>query len=89
MKLLISTSRQRPNISTRPSDYLVVEDREDKSTWHLPVRRRGEYDRRLLGAAYAALFSNYRGNPYQGPDKEQAKKKLLAIYNKLGLEIPS
>lgn len=63
-------------------DFLVVEDPEQVSTWHLPVKVHGVPDRRLAGAAWAALFSpgGYRGNRYEGPDKEAARRKLRALY---------
>lgn len=63
------------------SHYLVVEDAEKPSTWRLRVRGRdGKPDHGLMGAAYAALYKNYRGNTYEGPNKEEAKTKLRALY---------
>lgn len=63
------------------SHYLVVEDKESPSTWHLRVRDvNGKVDHRLMGAAWAALHEGYRGNKYAGPDREGAMHKLKALY---------
>lgn len=63
------------------SAYLVAENADEPSTWHLRVRdESGKPDHRLMGAAYAALYENYRGNTYQGPGKEQATAKLRSLY---------
>jgi len=62
------------------SDFLVVEDPDKPSTWRLPVKKNGTPDHGLMGAAKAALTSNHRGNPYEGPDKAAATKKLKALY---------
>jgi hypothetical protein len=67
----------------RPAgDFLVVEDADKPSTWHLPVKKNGKPDHRLMGAAKAALTSpgGHRGNKYGGPDKAGAIKKLKALY---------
>jgi hypothetical protein len=63
-------------------DFLVVEDPEKPSTWHLPVKRNGKPDHSLMGAAKAALTSpgGHRGNKYEGPNKQQAISKLKALY---------
>jgi len=64
------------------SAFLVVEDPDMPSTWHLQVRdASGQPDHRLMGAAYAALTVGYRGNRYEGPDKAGALRKLRALYN--------
>jgi len=73
----------------KPSDYLVVEDPDKPSTWHLPVKRNGKPDRRLAGAAWAALHKGYRGNTYQGPNKSEAIAKLKRLYSSQGWELPS
>lgn len=71
------------------SHYLVVEDPEKPSTWHLRVRNAaGEVDHRLMGAAWAALHGGYRGNRYEGPGKEEALRKLRALYEREGLDEP-
>jgi hypothetical protein len=63
--------------------YLVPEGK------HLPVSGEdGKPDHRLMAAAHAALYSNYRGQPYAGPDKEGAKKRLRALYESEGMEWP-
>jgi phage I-like protein len=71
-----------------PSDFLVVEDPEKATTFHLQVRRHGKPDHGLMGAAFAALYKNYRGNAYEGPGKEEAKAKLRALYRSEGMEWP-
>lgn len=64
------------------SDFLVVEDSQSPSTWHLQVKKHGTPDHNLMGAAKAALTSagGHRGNPYQGPGKVQAIAKLKRLY---------
>jgi len=72
-----------------PSDFLVVEDPEKATTFHLQVKRHGKPDHGLMGAAFAALYKNYRGNSYEGPGKEEAKSKLRALYKSEGMDWPS
>src|SRR5262249_37943136 len=63
------------------SAFLVAEDPDKPSTWHLQVRdKNGDVDHRLLGAAWAALHQGYRGNTYEGPGKDDALSKLRALY---------
>ncbi len=72
--------------------YLVVEDPAKVDTWHLRVMswKGGKlvYDHNLMGAAKAALTSpgGHRGNPYKGPQKQEATRKLKALYKREGLE---
>jgi len=62
-------------------DFLVVGDPEKVTTWHLPVKRGGKLDHKLMGAARAALGpKGFRGNRYEGPDKEAALAKLKKLY---------
>jgi hypothetical protein len=69
--------------------YLVVEDAQKPSTWHLRVKGPdGKPDHRLMGAAWAALHGGYRGNTYSGPNKEQAISKLRALYKSEGMTVP-
>lgn len=75
--------------SNDPDDYLIVEDKEIKSTWHLQVKRNGVPDHNLMGAAWAALHGGYRGNKYEGPKKTEAVRKLKALYKKEKLPLPS
>lgn len=75
--------------SKNPDDYLVVEDEEKVSTFHLQVKRNGKPDRNLCGAAWAALHQGHRGNKYKGPDKQKAIKKLKSIYEKEGWPLPN
>lgn len=70
------------------SDFLVVEDKEKTTTWHLPVKVKGKPDHRLMGAAWAALYGGYRGQKYTGPQKQQAISKLKALYKSEGMEVP-
>lgn len=72
-----------------PGDYLVVEDREKPSTWHLQVRRNGKPDHGLMGAAWAALHGGYRGNTYAGPNAAEALTKLRALYQAEKMPLPS
>lgn len=72
------------------SAFLVVGDAEKPSTWHLRVKDSdGAVNHRLLGAAWAALHGGYRGNKYEGEDKDSALKKLKALYKSEGLETPT
>jgi len=72
------------------SHYLVVEDAEKPSTWHLRVRGTdGKPDHNLMGDAWAALHGGYRGNKYEGPGKAEAIGKLKGLYKSEGMELPS
>lgn len=66
----------------KASDYLVVEDENKPSTWHLQVKQDGKPDHKLMGDAKAALTSpnGFRGNKYEGPNKAEAISKLKALY---------
>jgi len=66
-------------------DFLVQGQPDEPSTWHLPVKTNGTADRRLMGAAKAALTVGYRGQKYEGPDKSAALSKLKAMYEDEGL----
>jgi HK97 family phage prohead protease len=69
--------------------YLVVEDADKPSTWHLRVRGSdGKPDHGLMGAAWAALHSGYRGNVYEGPGKAEAVAKLRAMYASEEMDAP-
>jgi phage I-like protein len=70
------------------SKFLVT---EEDGTGHLPVRDSddGPLNHHLMGAAWAALHSGYRGNKYQGPNKEAAIAKLKALYKSEGMPLPS
>lgn len=69
--------------------YLVVEDKEQPTTWHLLVKdSEGEPDRKHMGAAYAALTVGFRGNKYAGPDKDKALKALKEMYHEMGENFP-
>jgi len=70
-------------------DFLVVEDSESPDTWHLQVKRNGEPDHGLMGAAFAALTVGYRGNKYEGPDKAKALAKLKALYSSEEMDLPN
>ncbi len=72
------------------SDFLVAEDKDKTTTWHLQVKRNGKPDHNLMGGAYAALLSpgGYRGNKYAGPGKGEAIVKLKALYKAEGMPWP-
>ena len=71
------------------SHYLVVEDPEQVSTWHLRVRDvNGDVDHNLMGAAWAALHQGYRGNVYEGPGKQEAIAKLKRLYEQEDMDLP-
>jgi len=71
---------------TKAVRYLVT---EDDGTTHLPVTNAdGSPNHNLMGAAWAALHSGYRGNKYEGPDKQKAIDKLTAMYHSEGMDLP-
>ncbi len=73
------------------SCYLVVEDPQKVTTWHLPVKSAGgKPDHALMGAAWAALTSpgGHRGNKYEGPGKQEAISKLRSLYKAEKMPIP-
>lgn len=72
------------------SAFLVVDDPESPSTWHLQVRGAdGKPDHRLMGAAWAALHGGYRGNKYEGPNKAAAIAALKKLYDAEEMVTPS
>lgn len=72
------------------SCYLVVEDPQKVTTWHLPVKTPdGKPDHNLMGAAWAALHRGYRGQKYEGPGKQDAILKLHKLYQSEGMKIPT
>jgi hypothetical protein len=82
-------TKKEPEGEHPPSHYLVVEDSEKPSTWHLRVRDAdGSVNHNLMGAAWAALHGGYRGNKYEGPGKEAAIAKLKSLYKSEGMELP-
>jgi hypothetical protein len=63
--------------------YLVPPD-------HLPVTDEGgSPSHSHMGAAWAALHGGYRGNKYEGPDKDKAIASLRRLYEQEGMEVPS
>ena len=75
-------------IDNRQSEmYLVI---DQSGNGHLPVRdfADGPLNHRLMGAAWAALHSGFRGKKYEGPDKQKAIEKLKALYQSEGLDLP-
>lgn len=71
-----------------PGDYLIVEDRTKPTTWHLQVKKNGKPDHGLMGSAWAALHSGFRGNVYSGPGKGEAIAKLRKLYKAEKMDIP-
>jgi HK97 family phage prohead protease len=71
----------------RAVKFLVTE--ADGKT-HLPVTGEdGKPDHHLMGAAWAALHGGYRGKKYAGPNKDEAIKKLEAMYKSEGQPTPT
>ena len=71
----------------RAMKYLVV---EQDGTRHLPVTDdNGRPDHHLMGSAWAALHSGFRGNEYEGPNKADAIRKLAAMYKAEGMPLPN
>lgn len=76
-------------VSYPPSAFLVVEDPDMPSTFHLRVQdENGDLDHRLMGAAWAALHGGYRGQQYEGPDKQAAIAKLKRLYSGEDMDVP-
>ena len=75
--------------SSDSQDYLIVGDPKQDTTWHLQVSNGGKLDHTLMGAAWAALHGGYRGNKYEGPDKQIAIDKLTALYEREKMDTPS
>jgi nicotinic acid mononucleotide adenylyltransferase len=59
-------------------DYLVYADGKG----HMPVRRHGKLDRKLMGSAKGVLTKSSKGQKYEGPDAAKAVAKLKALYRK-------
>ena len=56
---------------------------------HLPYTdASGSPNHRLMGAAWAALHGGYRGNKYEGPDKDKALSKLKGVYKSEKMDTP-
>jgi hypothetical protein len=75
--------------SKNAGDYLIVDDPEKPTTWHLQVKKEGTPDHGLMGDAWAALHSGFRGNKYEGPDKSKALTKLKALYKSENVPEPA
>jgi hypothetical protein len=86
----MAVTKSEPGDANHPADhYLFVPDPAKSSTWKLRVKNaRGDYDRALCGAVFAALTSNYRGQPADVPDKPGLLRKLKAIYDRQGWDWP-
>lgn len=81
MKALKEAGTPENKASDKPGDFLVVEDPQKSTTWHLQVKKDGVPDHTLMGAAAAALSpAGYRGQPYAGPNKAEALSKLKVLY---------
>lgn len=71
------------------SNYLVVVDPEEPSTWHLRVRNSfGQLDHKLMGDAWAALHEGFRGRKYEGPNQVEAIRKLTELYHQENMRLP-
>jgi hypothetical protein len=70
----------------KSTKFLVAGDEGD----HLPYTdESGKPDHNLMGAAWAALTSNHRGKPYEGPGKAAAIARLKQIYESEGMDTPT
>lgn len=65
--------------------HLVTDESGNK---HLPTSVGGKPDPRHMGYAWAALHEGFRGNKYEGPDKEKAIAKLRNMYEAHGMTPP-
>lgn len=88
--LVVKAKTKTIDGKSRPAgDFLVVPDTDKPSTWSLPVKVNGELDRHLMGAAWAALHKGFRGQKFEGPDKQEAIDKLKKFYKQIDVEPPS
>lgn len=86
----LAVTKKEGDCSHPSSHYLVVEDSQQPTTWHLRVKNcAGEPDHRLMGAAWAALHGGYRGNKYSGPNKDAAISKLAGMYRREKMDTPT
>jgi len=77
---------EQDDYDKRPdSDFLVVNKNGER---HLPVKKFGKLDHKLMGHAWAALHGGFFGKAYEGPGKEQALSELKSLYKKEGLPLP-
>jgi hypothetical protein len=69
--------------------YLII---DPDGTPHLPIRddEQGAENHNLMGCAHAALYSpqGYRGKPYEGQRKNEARAKLKTAYQQEGMDWP-
>lgn len=71
------------------SAFLIVEDPQKTTTWHLPVKdSAGKADHTKMGGAWAALHGGYRGQKYEGPGKAEAIAKLKKLYDAEKMSVP-
>lgn len=86
-KISASDEENQPNtvMAESLSGYLVDKNGEQ----HLPTKSGGKISWSHVGAAWAALHGGYRGNKYEGPDKESAIAKLKKIYENAGKPVPA
>ena len=82
------TTWHSTNKAGNPGDYLIVEDRTKPTIWHLQVKKNGKPDHGLMGSAWAALHSGFRGNVYSGPGKGEAIAKLRKAAEEHGIAAP-
>jgi len=71
--------------------FAYVPDPDKPSTWKLPIYKKdGSVDRERLPKAYAAVFSNYRGEKADIPKSALpgVVRKLKAAYRKAGMKWP-
>lgn len=74
----------REEVKADDAGYLVTGDEGN----HLPTKKNGKLDHGLMGAAWAALHSGFRGNKYEGPGKAQAIAKLKKLYEAEDMPLP-
>ena len=67
------------------SGFLVI---DEKGKGHLPTKKNGKPNHKLMGTAHAALTSGFRGHKYEGPGKTSALKKLRSLYKQEKLDWP-
>lgn len=86
----LAVTKKEKDCAHPASHYLVVEDAQKTTTWHLRVKDcNGKPDHNLMGEAWAALHSNFRGHGYSGPNKSAAISKLKRMYSSENLDTPS
>jgi len=76
--------KEQADKSEVPDDYLLVIDRTRPSTWLFQTMVHGKPDHAMMKSAWDDLHGKY-----DGPDREAALRKLVALYKAEKVDLPS